>query len=76
MTPQEAAIKAQDTLKTLDIKSLCDAFEQTNGNNDPNVPTVRGWLIDELERRDPQACEAWIECEDPEKMDYPSLFFA
>lgn len=28
---------------------------------DPNMFTVRGWIMDELERRNPEAYEAWID---------------
>lgn len=28
---------------------------------DPNIFTVRGWLLDEIERRDPEGYDAWID---------------
>ena len=28
---------------------------------DPNMFTVRGWLLDEIERRDPEGYDSWID---------------
>jgi hypothetical protein len=36
---------------------------------------VRGWIMDELEKRNPEVFETWILCEDVELMNYPSKFF-
>jgi hypothetical protein len=30
------------------------------GHPDSNLYTVRGWLMDELERRDPEAFDRWL----------------
>ena len=32
----------------------------------PELPIVRGWLMDEFERRDQKAFDAWSEDEDPD----------
>lgn len=29
--------------------------------NDENIPTVRGWIMDEIEKRNPAAFDAWLE---------------
>jgi hypothetical protein len=59
----------------LNTKELCEAFELTNDINDDTIPMIRGLLMDELEKRDPTAFDAWIEVENPAEMDYPSKFF-
>lgn len=30
----------------------------------PEVPIVRGWIMDELQRRNPKAFNAWLDSED------------
>lgn len=39
------------------------------------VQVRRGWIMDELEKRDAEAFERWIDCEELELMDLPSRFF-
>lgn len=52
-----AMIAAQST------RRLIEQFELTELVRDEHIPTVRGWLMDELKRRDPVAYDAWIDCE-------------
>ena len=33
----------------------------TETRNDKDVYTVRGWLMDELEKRNPEAYERWLD---------------
>jgi hypothetical protein len=35
-----------------------------DAGTDPEMYTVRGWLLDELERRDPEAMDAFLESDD------------
>ena len=35
----------------------------------PELPTVRGWYMDELEARDPEAFNAWLDMDAPEDED-------
>ncbi len=58
MTPSE---KAATTLKARNTTDLIDDFVFTSRLNNPNVPTVRGWIMDELERRNPEAFTKWID---------------
>jgi DNA polymerase III delta subunit len=46
---------------TLSTEKLIESFELTNGNKSPEIPMVRGWLMDELERRNFSAFDAWLE---------------
>lgn len=56
-TTTPAAIKNSSTEKLIDLFTLTDSWE------DENIPTVRGWIMDELEARDPEAFDAWLEDE-------------
>ena len=58
MAPAE---KAAQMLKNRPLKSLISEFIMTGVMNDPHIPTVRGWYMDELERRNPEAYDAWLE---------------
>jgi hypothetical protein len=44
----------------LDMAQLIEAFEATDSRNDAEVPTIRGWMMDEMERRNPKAFDAWM----------------
>jgi len=59
----------------METKELLEAFELTNDNNDTNIPTVRGWIMDELELRNPVEFANWLDTDDMNKIDHPSLFF-
>lgn len=58
-TPKAAAV-----IKAMTTRELIDTFILSDSVNDPNVYTVRGWLMDELERRNPEAFDAWLESDD------------
>lgn len=69
MTKAEARARKIISIQTLD--KLIEQFELTETNNDPYIPTVRGWLMDELGSRDPDAFDTWLESEE----DSPRKFF-
>ena len=57
---------------------LCEMFEATNNTDREQIleqAMGRGWIMDELEKRDAEAFERWIDCEDLELVDLPSRFF-
>lgn len=60
---------------SLSLPQILEAFEQTNALQGDEVPTVRGVLIDELERRDEAAFSAWMETADVALMDTPTHFY-
>ena len=64
MTTTNTTPKAAALLKAMTTRELIDAFILSDTNTDPNVYTVRGWLMDELERRNPEAFDAWMESDD------------
>lgn len=68
--------KVAIALSRFSIKQLCDQWEETNKLEiTVELATVRGWLQDELERRDQVKFDAWIMSEDVEEMDHPRNFF-
>jgi len=67
--------KAKAMISRLSIKMLCESFELTNTNNYDGIDIARGWLMDELERRDSVKFDAWIMADDVNLMDTPSKFY-
>ena len=57
---------------------LCELFEETTKTAGCTIEeaTVRGWIMDELEKRDAEAFNRWLDCEEPTLVDMPSCFFA
>lgn len=55
-----------ETLKAYSLDKLCDLWDLTENMNSPEIPTVRGWLMDEIERRNPEGFDAWLEQDAPE----------
>lgn len=68
---QQAAAK----LARLSLAKLVEAFVLTNGDDRPEIPDVREMLMDELERRDPEAFERWMLCDDPDTHQNVGRFF-
>lgn len=64
MTKQEQ--KAREMLANSTLGDLLDEWELTSNINDPEIATVRGWLMDELESRNPEAFNAWLDQDAPE----------
>lgn len=59
MLPQEK--KAREMISNLTLPQLLDEWELTTNNNSPEIATVRGWLMDELESRNPEGFNAWLD---------------
>lgn len=55
---------AEQKIATKPTEMLIEIMELTLTDHRPEVPTVRGWVMDELERRDPEAFMAWMDSED------------
>lgn len=53
-------------LRTLTDEQLLTAWEFTEHLEDPQCPTIRGWLMDEIERRYPVDFNAWLGQDAPE----------
>ena len=55
----------KEMLENATLADLLDEWELTSKINDPAIPTVRGWLMDELESRNPEAFNAWLDQDEP-----------
>ena len=68
MTTTKFPVAAAATLKKMTTRQLIDAFIETgrliDAGTDPLMYEVRGWLMGELEARDPEAMDAFLESED------------
>lgn len=53
--------KAREIISNQTLADLLDEWELTTNINDPHIPTVRGWLMDELEKRNPEAFNEWLD---------------
>lgn len=64
MTKQEQ--KAREMLANSTLGDLPDEWELTSDMDDPEIATVRGWLMDELESRNPEVFDKWLDQDAPE----------
>ena len=62
----ETTYKAPENLKDLPLEQLLTAWENTEYLNTPETPIVRGWLMDEMERRNRRGFNAWLDQDGPE----------
>ena len=72
-------LMARETLKNSSLEKLLDLWELTDKMNGPQVPTVRGWLMDEIERRNLDGFRMWKDIEagsDTSKRKLDDLFRA
>ena len=66
---KDLEMMAPETLKKSSLSKLLDLWELTTALNCPHVPTVRGWLMDEIERRNPDGFDAWMDQDAAEDQD-------
>lgn len=64
--PDESRTFTPKKLRTLTDDQLLTAWEFTERLEDPQCPTIRGWLMDEIERRYPEGFNAWLDQDAPE----------
>ena len=64
--------KARELIKQQTLDDLLEQWELTTIFNDENIYTVRGWLMDELESRNQEAFNKWLDsdCDDFELRKY------
>lgn len=74
MAAATATSKAQTIIKARTTAQLIQDFILTGHSNDKHIPIVRGWIMDELESRDPEAFAAWMNEDIPADEDL-LLFF-
>ena len=53
-----------EKLKKMTTSQLIEEFIKTGKNSENSTPTIRVWIVYELERRDPEAFRAWLGSED------------
>ena len=53
--------KALAIIASQSTERLVEQFELSELSNDPHIPTVRGWIMDELEKRNPEAFDKWLD---------------
>lgn len=60
--------KAINLVATLSTAQLLDQWEATSAMTDLEAPILRGWFMDELEKRFPDQFDKWLdsECRDKE----------
>lgn len=64
MDPSEK--KARDMIAQRTTRQLISDFEESDRQPmTPALPYVRGWLMDELQKRDRAAFDEWLESTDP-----------
>ena len=62
-----AEIKARSRLANRTTEQLILDWELTEAlPMTPELPTVRGWIMDEFQRRNPEAYDAWFDDDDPD----------
>lgn len=68
MLPQEK--QAREMIENLTLPELFDEWDlTTKAKPTPELATVRGWMMDEFEKRNPEGFNAWVDCEWPEDSD-------
>jgi hypothetical protein len=70
MIPAEK--KAREIISNQFLGDLLDEWELTSKMNGPEIPMIRGWLMDEFEKRNPEAFNEWLDsdAEDSDLRDY------
>lgn len=79
MNANAAEIKAHTMIAARSTAQLLNDWDLTENKADTDgitieLATVRGWLIDELKRRNYSAWDAWMDDEDPDAS--PRKYFA
>lgn len=59
----------KEILENATLDDLLDEWELTSKIRTPEIATVRGWLMDELEKRNPEGFNAWLDQDEPEDND-------
>ena len=52
-------------IKKLSTDQLLTLWEMTTDIEDKSIPDVRGWLMDEMKRRNPEGFNDWLNLEIP-----------
>ena len=63
-TPAAVTARLQKLTTRQVIEQVILSGKMIDAGTDSEMYTVRGWLLDELERRDPAAMDAYLDSED------------
>ena len=61
MTPEKLEQKARELLENQTLAELLDEWEMTSKIDKPEIPMIRGGLLDEFIKRNPEGFYAWID---------------
>lgn len=64
MTIEEINRKAKAMVQSKTTEDLLEYWLMTTTMNDPGIPTVRGWIMDELEAQFPEIYNEWLDSDD------------
>lgn len=57
----KAEQKARKMIEGLSLEKIIEQFEMTELIDTEEISIVRGWYMDELEKRNPEAFDKWID---------------
>ena len=66
MNRTEINNKVKDILKGKTMNELLELWAMTAKGHSKEIFTVRGWLMDEFYRRNPEGFDAWIDSLSPD----------
>ena len=58
---------ARNLIAAQSTERLLEQWELTTESKDPNIYRVRGWLMDEIEKRCPEGFDRWLETENTDE---------
>ena len=50
-----------EIIKNMETERIADIFIMTGSIKRKNIQIVRGWLMDEMERRNPEGFDKWLD---------------
>lgn len=65
-----------EMFKTMSTTQLISLFIDCGKRTEKEMPTLRGWLMDELESRNAEAFENWLDLENPQDEDLYTFYAA
>lgn len=58
---EQITAKVMKTFERMTTEKLLEIWETTTDSTDENISTVRGWLMDAIEQRNPAAFDKWLD---------------
>jgi translation initiation factor 6 (eIF-6) len=74
MTVEQITIEASIIIARMTTAELCGILME-QGKISAEAAAIRGWAMDELERRNPAAFNLWLDCTDPVQFEQVDKFF-